>query len=462
LFDNEPSGWCYGLHKNEEIIDQIIDITDDNTGALHDDAKKLAAVYVNEVGHNPSLVQNVKISDSGGSVQYHIDLPLPLQKGEEVELLCNYQSHYEPTRERKGYGLANLRGERKSDLDTCSRLIRNFVERQAIQNVVEGLLPLEIYYNLEFIISNILPSVDDALRGIFQDEFKDLEPPKTTPRQLVARRRLHWLAPIYERKVKSMENVGFSGKDTILDAASKGAVNEMRLQCQIWISRLRWSPLLEKPQLPIKHKMMKMVNELETVEEVLFRVSSAIPLPMDVNIWCPIARNLILQLCTICFDKFFRFEQPIKPDLLWKLFLNCARSAAGLISEAIEKGMYEDLAFGTGGEGVWHVKASAQNLAVLSIGTSLSNSTILKGAVSSLLDAQAYLDLVTLSVVEKSCNFTKFKRMCDDQVVIVGMSLNDSSLESLPRRLELVLGKCFSLFIHSSPVPLPHSNYSLP
>ena len=39
----------------------MVDFTDDTTGAPHDIAKSHVSMYVNEVGHNSNLVENVEV-----------------------------------------------------------------------------------------------------------------------------------------------------------------------------------------------------------------------------------------------------------------------------------------------------------------------------------------------------------------------------------------------------------------
>lgn len=49
---------------NEELngYPQVVDFTDDATGAPHDLAQSNMSMYVNEVGHNMDLVENVVVS----------------------------------------------------------------------------------------------------------------------------------------------------------------------------------------------------------------------------------------------------------------------------------------------------------------------------------------------------------------------------------------------------------------
>lgn len=137
LFSHEPSVWRFDVDKtmtNETLTpnarynpnrrslhnDQptVIDITDDATGAPHDIAESHMSMYVNEVGHNPDLVENIEVSPLRGfhshrlqhvtiivvllyhsksrnneadAVTYYINIDKPLAKGDTVELLVNYK-----------------------------------------------------------------------------------------------------------------------------------------------------------------------------------------------------------------------------------------------------------------------------------------------------------------------------------------------------------------------------------
>ena len=92
LFSHVPSEWAFGVQ--EKLFgrdDQSIDITDDRTGETHDIAKSHIPMYVNEVGHDKTLVQNIEaLERHDRSIHYYINIRKPMEKGETVELLTNY------------------------------------------------------------------------------------------------------------------------------------------------------------------------------------------------------------------------------------------------------------------------------------------------------------------------------------------------------------------------------------
>lgn len=109
IFEHEPSGWMFGVDAKLRGEDQNIDITDDRTGETHIDAQEHIPMYVNEVGYSKELVENVLPREiTGREVHYFLHLRHHLEEGQEVELLTNYLKPYEPMRERKGYGRANI------------------------------------------------------------------------------------------------------------------------------------------------------------------------------------------------------------------------------------------------------------------------------------------------------------------------------------------------------------------
>lgn len=405
---------------------------------MHQEARKLPAIYVNEVGHDQSLIQNVHISQVGGFVQYHIDIKKPMKMGDEVELLCNYGSHYETTRERKGYGLENLLGAQKSDCDLASKLERNFVERVGILEGIEALSPLELFYNMEFISQQILPNLEEVTCRLAPGIKNPVRSRRVTPLQILARRRIHWLAPHYLRRIAAIDGFDFIGKEGH-DPSSRAAVAEMRNKCQEWVHCMEWRALLHEPQLPrIADQRIKSVFDSETVEEVLFRIKEHLKYPMDVNLWCPIARDLISQLCLTSFEHHLRFGREAPPEELGNLFLECAFKAAELIRQSITESAHDGLTFRSGAEGVWRVKGTAKNLVILAAGSALSNSTVLKGAVSSLIDQQVCEERVDIGLSETKSNVKATELTCDDPVVIALCQWRNGTLDAMPRPIDFV------------------------
>ena len=73
-----------------------------------------------------------------------------MKRGDKVELLVDYFDIYEEMRERKGYGLANLKGV-KSDEDLATSLERNFADRSAMELTIKDLNVGELFVMLDWL-----------------------------------------------------------------------------------------------------------------------------------------------------------------------------------------------------------------------------------------------------------------------------------------------------------------------
>lgn len=59
IYSHEPSSWRFDVDEELNGHKQVVDFTDDKTGCPHSVARSRIAMYVNEVGHNDRLVENV-------------------------------------------------------------------------------------------------------------------------------------------------------------------------------------------------------------------------------------------------------------------------------------------------------------------------------------------------------------------------------------------------------------------
>ena len=108
-------------------------------------------MYVNEVGHDKRNKQNVCALDKDDrTVHYFLCIEDPMKRGDKVELLVDYFDIYEEMRERKGYGLANLKGV-KSDEDLATSLERNFADRSAMELTIKDLNVGELFVMLDWL-----------------------------------------------------------------------------------------------------------------------------------------------------------------------------------------------------------------------------------------------------------------------------------------------------------------------
>mmetsp|Transcript_7769 Transcript_7769/g.22850 ORF Transcript_7769/g.22850 Transcript_7769/m.22850 type:complete len:500 (+) Transcript_7769:3737-5236(+) len=171
-------------------------------------------MYVNEVGHNPDLQQNVVSRDNHRSVSYYLLLEEPLEKGQTVELLVHYLDGYEEMRERKGYGKANV----KCDKDDYARLQRNLKERAAMERHIQSYNTVDIERILNFISQRVLQGVVEAtVESLSMVTGTDIS--ETISRQWIARRRLHWISVFIKSQLDTVSSRYRREEDSLGDAS---------------------------------------------------------------------------------------------------------------------------------------------------------------------------------------------------------------------------------------------------
>ena len=196
LFSHEPSSWRFDVCETIRGHDQVVDFTEDTTGAPHDVARKQMAMYVNEVGHNQHLVENVRGLGTSRSVSYYIHIDKPMAKGERVELLVNYKDEYESMRERRGYGKANLTHGVKSDACDITRMQRNLKDRRDVEECLSKYTEEDIHEVIAFFKTRVMEGLDAATSA-----FGSQNQNPHLLRQCIARRRMHWLSLILRKRL---------------------------------------------------------------------------------------------------------------------------------------------------------------------------------------------------------------------------------------------------------------------
>lgn len=197
LFSHEPQSWRFDVKEQLTGEDQVVDFTDDKTGSPHQAARANTTMYVNECGHDINLVENVCSLETCRSVSYYIYIDRPMEAGETRELLINYGEKYEEIRERRGYGLANIHRGTKGDDDDISRLLRNQKERLPTEVTIMSCSEEEIRMLVNFINERVLGGVIDATSQVLRSDV-DMD---VLARQFVARRRIHWLSKLCEKRL---------------------------------------------------------------------------------------------------------------------------------------------------------------------------------------------------------------------------------------------------------------------
>lgn len=209
IFSSEPSSWRFNVKETLNGQPQVVDFTSDISGSPHETARfRYIAMYVNEVGHNLSLQENVKPlpSATSRSVSYYAYIERSLQKGEEIELLTNYGTRYESMRERRGYGKNNAV---KSDHHNETRVIRNLAERKDIVALIRGMSEDGLCELTTFLSSKIRKGLDDATSFTCSGQASG-EDKSDLIRQCVARRRISWVSSHLKKRLSRLQDAQVS------------------------------------------------------------------------------------------------------------------------------------------------------------------------------------------------------------------------------------------------------------
>lgn len=174
IFQNEPSAWGYRVDEKIGFDPQIIEITDDSTGEPTQVARENIPMYVNEVGHNPSLEQNVlSLLKDDCIVHYYLDMK-EINKGETVELLVDYSADC----------WLNLHKGLNGDWHEPSANCRAFREKSDVVDlIVESLSIMQFSELVTFLKQRIVEPVRTATSSLFRGRAQITE---TSRRQLIA------------------------------------------------------------------------------------------------------------------------------------------------------------------------------------------------------------------------------------------------------------------------------------
>lgn len=271
---------------------QLVDITDDATGELHELAKKHATIYVNEVGHNANLHANVLIREKNDrSIHYYacIDEQHAMRKGDCVELLVDYAKKYEEVRERKGYGVVNIVEGVGDDRCDGARLQRNFTERKLMEDLISSLSTIKMFYLTEFLMEKIFVPIHEVMQDIIKQQNSN----SIRSRVIVARRRLHWLGERLElRLAKILSNPDdIFAKNTSFTSDIQKSLHKFN-----WSSMSTIFPIMKNSFSSDTHENAQETLLCELSEELLYHVSLSLPKPLDEHMWSKLAINLTVRL----------------------------------------------------------------------------------------------------------------------------------------------------------------------
>ncbi|KAL3916105.1 MAG: hypothetical protein SGILL_005332 [Bacillariaceae sp.] len=355
IFSHEPSGWSFGCTERLcGVYEQLIDITDDATGEPHQTAKDDIAMHLNEVGHDKTLVKNVEACEdhAGRVVEYLININDIMQKGDQVELLTSYGPVYEEVRQRKGYGLANTKGEIKSDDDPYCRYERNFDNREVVMTSLERLNVQRLYWTMDF--------VDEKIRAP--------------------------LAMLINTFLSSATNGGGPSTQTVVPSALQ------------WVAFYPLFLQLDESLADSNGVNIRKAVEVEILEHVWYDLHKDLLDPFNKTIWCPVACDLVGALSKDVALLAWT-GNPNLPELLRRIYTR-SMSAAKRIRDAASS-------FNNGGHDFGGLefeagvaidaKVTLGQVQLLYSGFSEDHSLNAKGLVAALNELQAYADATSIA-----------------------------------------------------------------
>lgn len=445
IFSHEPSEWCFGV--NEKLYGrytQTIDITDDSTGKTHQAAMNELAMHVNEVGHNKDLVQNVDaLERHDRSVYYFINIVKPMKKDEQVELLTNYGEHYEDIRERKNYGLRNMKGETKGDSDPHCRYGRNLEVRDIVSRTIDDLQLCQLYPTMEFVEEEIRRPVVTATNRFLNTTMKFVATGNVTvpsALQWVALVRMQYVCYLFSDHLASIE-----GSAPYLQRQVGYPFQGLLDTCKEWSERLKWTQYADFLRLDpsitdAEGKNIREAVTFEIKEHVWWELRKELKDPFNKSIWCPIAYDLIAKLSHDVALLTWTTEPTF--GLLREKIYSAASSAAKKVSEAAKNyatnsGSFERLQFEAGVPKGTSV--TAEQVASLRKNAMEGHSLNPKGLLAALCDMHAYFDCAYLLEDHRIGPFFSLPAGASEQMYLMvkyeGFA-SGSKLASVPKSME--------------------------
>jgi len=297
LFDFEPAGWNFGVSEKLKGSEQVIDITSDSTGETHNIAQAHIPMYVNEVGHNKDLCQNILSREKDNRiVNYYLYIQQPMKKGHTVELLTHYGDKYEETRERKGYGKANIECGLKDSSDDNARMRHNISSRKSVEATIKSMSLEEVEQTIHFLLNKIFIPLTIRIEWFAEKYFKLIrkkrrrnnfvEQHQLSTRQWRAWRRLSWLGAMLQSRVDVLM-IQSEQHDSI--PIINDGVRRMK-----WTTNKLLLDMLQKIKGKSGETMLDEIHS-EIFEENLFLVSKSNDLihTFDSSLWCATARKLV-------------------------------------------------------------------------------------------------------------------------------------------------------------------------
>jgi hypothetical protein len=446
IFSTEPAEYGFAVTEKLDQSLQLVDITDDITGKPHKLATVEIPMYVNEVGHNADLAQNVFIREEGDRiVKYFFQSDKPLKKGDFVELLTNYRDAYEGARERKGYGWRNISEGLEGDNCLSARMERNFHERSDVQNIIGPEISLQkISCYLQFILSRIWNPLMNHVREQGEDSIA-----KISVLQWIAILRVEWLTYIFRQRIE--KDRAEPTKDNLLNQIlifnMTRTLDSMKAD-EVDISELATVNTVDIDGRPIAPAIIS-----ELVEEVCFRIHDRMPLLLDSSAYCSIGRQVVEKLClvvAIAFRTRDSVSDEVKRetcDVFFRIAIDAAQqielSATNFSTEAGNSGLLFSSGIGVKSYLCCSTR-TASELVATSNCFNLDNTTISKGFRATIVEKVECYHSIPNSGLEQTLDSGEDKIAIEDWFCMEKRSESSldeefSDLSSIPRSLPKAL-----------------------
>lgn len=335
--------------------------------------------------------------------------------------MVDYGDHYEWVRERKGYGLANLTEHLGGDEEDGARLQRNFHEREDVEMDIATLKVYEMFHLVDFLTQTIFHPISERIG----------HPGLPRTRDLIARRRLHWVSEVLAERVQ--EYIA----DPTIDSGSE-FVSSIRESIQKW-RFVSMSALFDRLNSDLRKALLG-----ELTEELLYQARSHLPNPLDERIWSCLAidltKKVVHSLAKYLFCHSGQNEirkQHLGEDLL-KHAMDAAESVQNgskainnrspamdeyvnsLSFKSVQRKINEDIFLDESKEGMISLYDTKK---IIHFGTA-----------AAMADIQAYYDAVELCGIESYYIPGKTRRLSEDNRSIVAQyetdTINDSEKRS--------------------------------
>lgn len=415
LFSDAPMEYGFAVPEKIAGEKQVIDITDDATGTRHEAALHLPMSYINEVGHNPDLKANVHLRDKNDrSVFYYLALTSALKKGESVELLADYDDTYEPVRERKGYGKANIENGVQSDDHEPTALARNFEERQFIVDKVNGLHTVQLFHLTEFIVENTLEPLDDLIETFLGSSSAHANAVRPTCLQWVARQRFTWLSELILQQISCI--TGEWPKELPPGYPHKSLLQQVKK----WAKQMKWANF-NRCMNSLAERDVDAFEALKVASraEILYKLSKKIVKPLDENMWCPLSTKLIKSLCDDTSSSL-SLKAGERERFLLESYLGRAKEATAMVRAACGDNKEELKFVSLVAKDEVLNESSLQSFKGFKEGNFFrKHSTVRKGILACMLEIQAYRDALELGFVQEQWDVKIVPQGTSHEVLVV-------------------------------------------